>query len=76
MSMTLKDVEKETLHLSANDRVHLVEVLLESLIDQPNNDISKEWDKEVSERVISYEKESSQTYSSASVLAEARKRLQ
>lgn len=76
MSMTLEDVEKETLHLSAKDRLHLVEVLLESLVDKPNGDIKDIWDKEVSERVVSYEKDPSQTFSSASVLAEARKRMQ
>ena len=47
--MITKDLEAKALDLSATEKIHLVEILLESL-DKPDKVITKEWVKESDKR--------------------------
>ncbi|MDO6692672.1 addiction module protein [Aliiglaciecola sp. 3_MG-2023] len=55
MSYIDKDVFDDALALSTNERVALVERLLESL-DAPNEEINAMWSEESDRRVQAYEK--------------------
>lgn len=50
MSMTLKEIEREALLLSENDRLHLIDRLSESLED-PGSEIEKSWAVESERRL-------------------------
>lgn len=54
MTHISKDLIDDALALSTNDRVALVERLLESL-DAPNDEINEVWAKESDARVLAYE---------------------
>ena len=56
MSHIGKDVFDDALALSTNERVALVERLLESL-DAPNEEINAMWSEESDHRVQAYEKQ-------------------
>ena len=47
--MTTKSIEKEALKLKSNDKIRLVEVLLNSL-DKPDPEIETAWVKEAEAR--------------------------
>ena len=51
--MITKDLEKKTLQLKPFDKIHLVEMLLESL-DKPNPEIEKAWVAESEARYTAY----------------------
>jgi putative addiction module component (TIGR02574 family) len=54
MAHLQKDIVDDALALSTNERVALVERLLESL-DAPNDEVNEIWSKEADQRVQAYE---------------------
>lgn len=54
MAQISKNIVDDALSLSTNQRVELVEKLLESL-DAPNSEINNIWAKEADDRVRAYE---------------------
>ena len=52
--MITKELETKTLELKAVDKIHLVEMILESL-DKVNPEIENAWVKETEARVYQYE---------------------
>jgi putative addiction module component (TIGR02574 family) len=73
MAASLKDLELQARHLSAEDRARLAEVLLESLREPPLPEIEAAWDREISERVAAYERGEVTVYAAEDVFAEARR---
>ncbi|VAX37377.1 hypothetical protein MNBD_UNCLBAC01-907 [hydrothermal vent metagenome] len=53
--MIAKELQKKALHLNATDKVHLVEMILESL-DQPDPKIEKAWVAESEADYAKYKK--------------------
>lgn len=51
--MIAKDLERKTLQLKPFDKIHLVEILLESM-DEPNPEIEKAWVAESEARYTAY----------------------
>ncbi|MBI2910976.1 MAG: addiction module protein [Chloroflexi bacterium] len=71
MSNTLEELEQRARSLSAEERAHLAEVLLESLHESPLAEIEAEWDREIDERALAYDRGDSQTIAAEEVFAEA-----
>lgn len=59
--------------LAPDDRSRLVELLLESLHEQPLSDIEAAWDAEIVSRVQAYKRGEIETCAAEEVFAEARR---
>lgn len=57
--------------LAARDRERLVELLLDSLVEQPDPRIEEAWRDEIRRRVAAYERGDSKLYDADEVMAEA-----
>ncbi len=73
MSNTLEEIEQRARSLSAEERAHLAEVLLESLQESPLAEIEAAWDREIGERALAYDRGESQMIAAEDVFAEARR---
>jgi putative addiction module component (TIGR02574 family) len=67
MTQISKNIVDDALSLSTNQRVELVEKLLESL-DAPNSEINNIWAKEADDRVRAYENNEASSKSISEVL--------
>lgn len=67
MTQISKELVNDVLALSTNERVALVEQLLQSL-DAPNDEINEIWSKEADARVLAYEKNEIHSKPSSEVL--------
>ena len=67
MAQISKNIVDDALSLSTNQRVELVEKLLESL-DAPNSEINNIWAKEADDRVRAYENNVTSSKSISEVL--------
>lgn len=72
MPASLKKVEADARSLSAEDRVSLVQAILESLHPM-DPAVEKEWNVEIERRVDAFDRGELTTYSAEDVLAEARR---
>ena len=73
MSSSLLDIEQQAAQLPPADRAKLAEFLLESLQDTAISEVEQAWEKEISLRVLAYEKGEEFTFSSETVFSEARR---
>ena len=74
MSDLITELAERGRTLAPADRSRLVEMLLESLHEQPSApDLDKAWEAEITRRVASYERGDEPTYSADEVFAEARR---
>jgi putative addiction module component (TIGR02574 family) len=73
MAVTLAELEEQARQLSAEDRARLVEVLLESLRDEPTAEIQAAWDREIKAKVAAYDRGEIETFAAEDVFAEARR---
>lgn len=71
MAKVNKNIVDDALSLSLNERVELVEKLLESL-DTPNTELNKIWSEESDARIQAYEKNSFPLNLSSEVLQKYR----
>lgn len=74
--MSLEEIQREALSLSAENRAALAEVLLESLQVSPDPTVAQAWAREIERRVVAYEQGDVQTYSAEEVFAEVARRLE
>lgn len=73
MSTTLAEIEQQARALSPEDRVRLVETLLESLTGAAPPEVTAAWEREIAERVAAYERGEAETVAAQDVFAEARR---
>ena len=74
MSDLVTELAERGRTLSPVDRSRLVEMLLESLHEQPLDvDVERAWAAEIARRVASYERGEEPTFSAEEVFAEARR---
>ena len=73
MPDTVAELAERGRSLNAADRSRLVELLLESLHEQPPADIEAAWDAEIKRRVSAFEHGEVETFSAEEVFAEARR---
>ena len=73
MAVTLVEIEAQARQLPAEERARLVEMLLDSLRQEPSGEIEAAWEAEVGERVATFDRGESTTYSADEVFAEARR---
>jgi len=76
MVMTFAEIEEHARQLSAEDRARLAELMLESLLEDPDPEIAAAWDREIERRVTTYERGEAKTYAADEVFAEARRLTQ
>jgi putative addiction module component (TIGR02574 family) len=67
------DLVERARSLEPEDRVRLVELLLDTLHEEPAADVAAAWEEEIRRRVESYERGEVETYSAEEVFAEARR---
>jgi putative addiction module component (TIGR02574 family) len=72
MSATLAEIEQHARALPPEDRMRLVDLLLESLGETPEA-IRAAWEREIAERLAAYDRGEAQTYAAEEVFAEARR---
>ena len=75
MTDPVADIVERAKSLDPQDRVLLVELLLETLHDEPAADVEAAWAEEIRRRVDAYERGEVETYSAEEVFAEARSML-
>jgi putative addiction module component (TIGR02574 family) len=73
MSTSLAEIEQQVRMLSPDERARLVDVLLESLRETPLAEIEAAWEREIEERVATYDCGEVQTYGAEEVFAEAKR---
>ncbi|RYF17836.1 MAG: addiction module antitoxin RelB [Comamonadaceae bacterium] len=73
MADALADLMKRARSLEPQDRIRLVELLLDSLHDEPVAETEAAWDKEIRRRVEAFERGEVKTYAAEDVFAEARR---
>ncbi len=73
MPTLLAEIEEQTRMLSPDDRAHLAEILLESLLDSSIPVIKREWEQEIENRVAAFDRGELQTHPSDEVFADARR---
>ncbi|MFN0072603.1 MAG: addiction module protein [Chloroflexota bacterium] len=73
MSANLEHVEKQARELSASNRAHLAEIMLETLREPRIPEIESAWEQEITTRVEAYNKGLLPTASAEEVFAEARR---
>jgi putative addiction module component (TIGR02574 family) len=73
MSTTYSEVERQACLLSAEERAHLVETLLESLHDSSMAEVKDAWAAEIERRVAAYERGEATLVVAEEVFAKARR---
>ena len=73
MPDVVADLAERGRQLAPEDRSRLVELLLESMYEEPAADIDAAWDAEIKRRVEAYERGEVKTFSADEVFAEARR---
>ncbi len=73
MADPVADLVERARSLEPEDRVRLVELLLDTLHEEPAADVAAAWEEEIRRRVESYERGEVETYSAEEVFAEARR---
>ncbi len=72
MSTLLDEIEQQTRKLSPADRAHLAEILLESLCEPSLPETEREWEREIENRVVAFDRGELQTHTADEVFADAR----
>lgn len=75
MADPVADLAERARSLEPEDRVRLVELLLDSLHDEPVDEVETAWEEEIRRRVEAFERGEVETYSAEDVFAEARRIL-
>lgn len=75
MADPVSDLVERARSLEPEDRVRLVELLLDSLHDEPIADVEAAWEEEIKRRVEAFERGEVKTYAAEEVFAEARRLL-
>lgn len=75
MADPVADLAERARSLEPEDRVRLVELLLDSLHDEPVDEVETAWEEEIRRRVAAFERGEVETYSAEDVFAEARRIL-
>jgi putative addiction module component (TIGR02574 family) len=73
MADPVADLVERARSLEPEDRVRLVELLLDTLQEEPAADVEAAWAEEIRRRVEAYERGEVETYSAEEVFAEARR---
>lgn len=73
MSVSASEIEKQARLLSPEERVRLVQVLIESLRDSSVPEIEAAWAREISARLAAYERGELKTYAAEEVFGEAKR---
>jgi putative addiction module component (TIGR02574 family) len=73
MADPVADLAERAKSLELEDRVRLVELLLDSLHDEPIADVEAAWEEEIRRRVEAFERGEVKTFSAEDVFAEARR---
>lgn len=73
MADPVADLVERARSLEPEDRVRLVELLLESLHDEPVSEVEAAWEEEIRRRVEAFERGEVETYAAEDVFAEARR---
>lgn len=74
MSASLSEVARQARQLQREERIRLVELLLETLQEPMSSDIAQAWHHEVAERVAIYESGAMQSFPAEEVFAEAKRK--
>jgi putative addiction module component (TIGR02574 family) len=75
MADPVADLVERARPLEPEDRARLVELLLDSLHDEPLADVEAAWEEEIRRRVEAFERGEIKTYGAEDVFAEARRLL-
>jgi putative addiction module component (TIGR02574 family) len=75
MADPVADLVERARSLEPEDRASLVELLLDSLHDEPLADVEAAWEEEFRRRVEAFERGEVKTYAAEDVFAEARRLL-
>jgi putative addiction module component (TIGR02574 family) len=75
MADPVADLVERARSLEPEDRARLVELLLDSLHDEPLADVEVAWEEEIRQRVEAFERGEVKTYAAEDVFAEARRLL-
>jgi putative addiction module component (TIGR02574 family) len=73
MADPVADLAERAKSLEPQDRVRLVELLLDSLHDEPVAEVEAAWEEEIRRRVEAFERGEAKTFSAEDVFAEARR---
>lgn len=73
MADPVADLVERAKSLEPEDRVRLVELLLDSLHDEPIAAVEAAWEQEIRRRVDAFERGEVETFSAEDVFAEARR---
>jgi len=73
MADPVADIVERAKSLEPEDRVRLVELLLDSLHDGPIAEVEAAWEQEIRRRVEAFERGEVETFSAEDVFAEARR---
>lgn len=73
MADPVADLVERAKLLEPEDRVRLVELLLDSLHDEPIAAVEAAWEQEIRRRVDAFERGEVETFSAEDVFAEARR---
>jgi len=73
MADPVTDLVERARSLGQEDRVRLVELLLDSLHDEPLADVEAAWEEEIRRRIEAFERGEVQAYAAEDVFAEARR---
>lgn len=72
MADPVEDLAERAKALEPEDRVRLVELLLDSLHDEPIAEVEAVWEGEIRRRVEAFERGEVETYAAEDVFTEAR----
>lgn len=75
MADPVEDLVELARALEPKDRARLVELLLDSLHDEPIGEVEAAWEEEIRRRVQAFERGEVETYAAEEVFAEARRIL-
>jgi putative addiction module component (TIGR02574 family) len=73
MADPVADLAERAKSLGPEDRVRLVELLLDSLHDEPIAEVEAAWEDEIRRRVQAFERGEVKTFSAEEVFSEARR---
>jgi putative addiction module component (TIGR02574 family) len=73
MADLVADLAERAKALEPDDRVRLVELLLDSLHDEPAAEVEAAWAEEIRRRVEAFERGEVETYAAEDVFADARR---
>jgi putative addiction module component (TIGR02574 family) len=73
MADPVADLAERAKSLQPEDRVRLVELLLDSLHAEPMAEVEAAWEQEIRHRVEAFERGEVETFSAEEVFAEARR---